>query len=54
MSGGRFLDTHDIEIPEASELHRSREILNELRRRAAQRNRPQLERDYLERLLKRF
>jgi uncharacterized protein (TIGR02302 family) len=54
MSGGRFMDTHDVELPEASELQRSRQILNELRRRAGQHFRPQPELDYLDRLLRRF
>jgi hypothetical protein len=35
-------------------MHRSREILDELRRRAGDRARPQLEREYIDRLLKRF
>ena len=43
-----------VKIPGASDLARSREILQELRRRAAQMNRPQAERDYLDRLLKAF
>jgi uncharacterized protein (TIGR02302 family) len=47
-------DHGDVQIPEESEMHRSREILDELRRRAADRARPQLERDYIDRLLKRF
>jgi uncharacterized protein (TIGR02302 family) len=48
------LDRGDVKIPEQSEMQRSREILDELRRRAADRARPTLERDYLDRLLKRF
>jgi hypothetical protein len=48
------LDRGDVKIPEQSEMQRSREILDELRRRAAERARPQLERDYIDRLLKRF
>jgi uncharacterized protein (TIGR02302 family) len=43
-----------IKIPGATDLARAREILQELRRRAAQMNRPQAERDYLDRLLKAF
>ena len=38
----------------ADAVARAREILEELRRRAAQMNRPQAERDYLDRLLKAF
>ncbi len=43
-----------IKIPGATDLARARAILEELRRRAAQMNRPQTERDYLDRLLKAF
>ena len=43
-----------VKIPGASDLARSREIFQELPRRAAQMNRPQAERDYLDRLLKAF
>jgi len=35
-------------------LHRARTILDELRRRAGERGRPEIERDYLDRLLKEF
>lgn len=47
-------NSNDIGIPGDSELQRSREILDELLRRAGERFRPQLERDYIERLLRRF
>ena len=43
-----------IKIPGATDLARARAILEELRRRSAQMNRPQAERDYLDRLLKAF
>ncbi len=43
-----------VKIPGASDLARARQILEELRRRAAEMNRPQQERDYLDRLLKAF
>ena len=43
-----------VKLPQESQLARAREILNELRRRAGERNRPQEELDYLDRLLKRF
>ncbi len=43
-----------VKIPDKSILQKSREILDELRRRAGQRSRPQIELDYLDRLLKRF
>ncbi|MEE8392711.1 MAG: DUF4175 family protein [Rhodospirillales bacterium] len=42
------------EIPEASELRRVREILHELRRRAGDRGRSKTERQYINRLLRRF
>jgi uncharacterized protein (TIGR02302 family) len=41
-------------VPTESELQRSREILEELYRRSGERRRPQAERDYLDRLLRRF
>ncbi len=44
----------DVEIPSQSEVQRARRILKELRRRAGERNRPALERDYIDRLLKQF
>jgi len=44
----------DIRIPDASVLKRARDILMELRRRAGQQGRPQEERDYIDRLLRRF
>lgn len=43
-----------IKLPDANDLARARDILNELRRRAGQRSRPQEELDYLDRLLKEF
>jgi uncharacterized protein (TIGR02302 family) len=43
-----------VEIPDEMELRRAREILDELRRRRGQRNRPPLELDYIDRLLQRF
>ncbi|HSE76585.1 MAG TPA: TIGR02302 family protein [Alphaproteobacteria bacterium] len=54
LSGLGGLDGRDVGIPEEAELQRSREILDELLRRAGERFRPLLERDYIERLLKRF
>jgi uncharacterized protein DUF4175 len=35
-------------------MQKAREILDELRRRAGERDRPQFERDYIDRLLQRF
>jgi uncharacterized protein (TIGR02302 family) len=43
-----------IKLPDANDLARARDILEELRRRAGQRFRPQQELDYLDRLLKEF
>ena len=54
LPGRGDLDRGDVKIPEESEMARSRAILDELRRRAGERARPQLERDYIDRLLKRF
>ena len=54
LPGQDDLDRSDVKIPEQSEMRRSREILDELRRRAGERARPQIERDYIDRLLKRF
>lgn len=42
----------DVEIPGESEVQKSRRILEELRRRAGERDRPPVERDYIDRLLK--
>jgi hypothetical protein len=43
-----------VKIPDASERARAREILDELRRRSAEPDRPRIEHDYIERLLRRF
>jgi hypothetical protein len=51
---GSPLGNSGIKIPGAADMARARAILEELRRRAAQMNRPQAERDYLDRLLKAF
>ncbi|MBI3678191.1 MAG: TIGR02302 family protein [Proteobacteria bacterium] len=45
---------NDVKVPEQSDLERARSILQELRRRAAERGRPKQELDYIERLLKQF
>jgi uncharacterized protein (TIGR02302 family) len=44
----------DVKVPGEGELSRSRAILDELRRRAGERFRPNMERDYIDRLLRRF
>ncbi|HUI35475.1 MAG TPA: TIGR02302 family protein [Stellaceae bacterium] len=51
---GSFIDQGDVQIPDANILQKSREILDELRRRAGERARPVIELDYIERLLRRF
>jgi len=43
-----------VGIPERGQIHRSRQILDELRRRAGQNRRPKQERDYIDRLLDKF
>jgi hypothetical protein len=44
----------EVKIPDASDRARAREILDELRRRSAEPERPRIEHDYIERLLKQF
>lgn len=51
---GTFADGAGVEIPDELSRARAREILEELRRRAAEAGRPQDELDYIERLLDRF
>ncbi|MBM3542149.1 MAG: DUF4175 domain-containing protein, partial [Alphaproteobacteria bacterium] len=54
-AGGNFgASTEDVGIPDENEIRKAREILDELRKRAGDRNRPPIERQYLERLLPRF
>lgn len=43
-----------VKVPAPSEMKRAHDILMELRRRAAERGRPQQELDYIDRLLKQF
>ena len=43
-----------VKIPDRMELRRAREILDELRRRRGDRNRPVFELDYIDRLLRQF
>jgi uncharacterized protein (TIGR02302 family) len=54
LSSNGPYDQGDVAIPDASVLQKSRQILDELRRRASERSRPTLELDYIERLLRRF
>ncbi len=52
--GNQGTATGRVKIPGESEMQRAREILKELRRRAGDLWRPEIELDYIERLLKRF
>jgi hypothetical protein len=54
MPNATGVDTGDVRIPDEGQMERAREIFDELRRRAADPNRPVIERDYLDRLMKRF
>ena len=51
---GEAFSNEGVQIPEEMELQRSREIVDELRRRRGERNRPAEELEYIDRLLKRF
>lgn len=48
------IDSNDVRIPGTEAWKRSREIQEEIRRRAGEQDRPKLELDYLKRLLDRF
>ena len=52
LRGREFSDDFTVKIPGEIDVERVRRILEELRRRLADPNRPQLELDYIERLLK--
>ena len=54
LNGRVFGDDGTTRIPERAEIRRSRQILDELRRREGELQRPQPERDYLRRLLEQF
>jgi hypothetical protein len=54
MPNATGVDTGDVQIPDEGQMERAREIYDELRRRAADPSRPVIERDYLDRLMKRF
>jgi uncharacterized protein (TIGR02302 family) len=47
-------DGDSVKVPEESDVQRARQILEELRQRLGQRERPELELDYIERLIERF
>lgn len=48
------VDGNDVKIPEEADLQRAREILDELRRRSGEQERPKQEREYIDRLLRQF
>jgi len=48
------VDDQTVQIPTRPDIQRSRQILDEIRRRASERTRPQREQDYLRRLMKQF
>ncbi|HVC53502.1 MAG TPA: TIGR02302 family protein [Stellaceae bacterium] len=54
LSSDGMYDEGDVKIPDVNILQKTRKILDELRRRAGERNRPVLELDYIDRLLKQF
>ncbi len=54
MANGGDYDQGDVKIPDQDIMQRSRQILDELRRRAGEHDRPQIELDYINRLLQRF
>ena len=54
LTNGGAYDQDDVKIPDNNTMQRARDILEELRRRAGERDRPQLELDYIDRLLQRF
>ena len=47
-------DSSDVEIPDEADVQRAQKVLDELRRRSGQMNRPRIELDYINRLLQRF
>ena len=51
---GQSPDENDVQVPEKMEQARSQAIQQELRRREAEKTRPQQELEYLDRLLKQF
>ena len=54
MRHNEFSDDYTVKIPGEIDVQRARKILEELRRRFADPARPQIELDYIERLLKGF
>jgi hypothetical protein len=54
VSNSGTYDRGDVKVPAENILQKSRRILDELRRRAGERTRPEIELDYIDRLLRRF
>jgi hypothetical protein len=54
MRGREYGDDVTVKVPGEIDAQRARRVLEELRRRYADPNRPQLELDYIERLLQGF
>jgi uncharacterized protein (TIGR02302 family) len=54
LSGPGRLDENGVKIPDQADVKKAREVLDELRRRSGQAERPPAEREYLQRLLKQF
>jgi uncharacterized protein (TIGR02302 family) len=54
LPGSGTLNGEEVKIPAGADMQRAREILEELRRRASEQNRPKAEREYIDRLLDRF
>lgn len=54
MIGRGYQDDNKTRIPSEADMQRSRQILDELYRRAGDFQRPAIEKDYIKRLLKRF
>jgi len=54
LPGAGRLDDSNVEIPDRGTVQRAREVLEELRRRAGESDRPPEERDYIRRLLDLF
>lgn len=54
LSSNGTYDQGNVRIPDFNTLQKTRQILDELRRRSGERDRPSIELDYIDRLLKRF
>lgn len=54
QAGLGAIDDESVKIPDEADVQKAREILRELYRRSGDRSRPPIERDYIDRLLRRF